>query len=71
MFGSFIQTATPAALVSYYTIAGCLLHIEAQDEWAAEWVASFLNGFHLKQTAAADDKRAAVIIRVRRATPPN
>ena len=71
MFGSFIQTATPAALVSYYTIAGCLLHIEAQDEWAAEWVASFLNGFHLKRMAAADDKRAAVTIRVRRATPPN
>jgi hypothetical protein len=70
VFGTFVQTATPATLVSHYTIAGRSLCIEAQDDWTSEWVASFLKGFYLKPTAVADEERAAVNIRVQRAAPP-
>jgi hypothetical protein len=71
VFGSFVQTASPAALVGYYTIAGRLLCVAAQDDWTADWVINFLNGFYLSRTAAPDQARAAVVLKVRRAQPPN
>ena len=67
MFGSLVQTATQAALISHFTIAGRLLRIEALGDWAAQWVASYLNGFHLSRTTAA---AAASTLRVGRAAPP-
>jgi len=70
VFGSFAQTVTPAARVSYYTLAGRLLRVEAQDDWTAGWVANFLNGFYLRRTAAPVQERAAVTLKVRRSQPP-
>jgi hypothetical protein len=70
VFGSLVQTATQAALTSYYSIAGRLLRVEAQGDWAAHWVTNFLSGFHLVQTAAPVDDRAAITLRVGRAAPP-
>lgn len=53
-----------------------MLRVEAQDDWTEQWVAGFLNGFHLVQTATpVDDRsavthRSAVTLSVARAAPP-
>ncbi|HEX8070953.1 MAG TPA: hypothetical protein VF546_13440 [Pyrinomonadaceae bacterium] len=69
MFAPSVLDATQAALSSYHTIAGRLLRIEAQGDWAAQWVASFLNGFYLDSTAAPADGGAAITLRVGRKAP--
>jgi hypothetical protein len=70
VFGSLVQPATQTALTSHYTIAGRLLRVEAYGDGVAQWVASFLNGFHLSRTAATADTAAAVTLSVRRAALP-
>ncbi|MEP6635332.1 MAG: hypothetical protein ABJB97_01310 [Acidobacteriota bacterium] len=47
-----------------------MLRIEARGDWEAQWVAGFLSGFHLVETATPADSRSALTLRVERATPP-
>jgi hypothetical protein len=69
VLGSFAQTTTHTALTSYYTIADRLLRIEADGAWVARWVATFLDGFHLRPATPQAD-RVAITLRVARAALP-
>lgn len=65
-----VQTSTPSGLISHYNIAGRLLRVQARGDWEAQWVAAFLDGFHLVQTTAPVEHRPSITLTVRRAPPP-
>src|SRR5438105_1362519 len=64
--GSLNHPVTETEFISFYTIAGGLLRIEAGDDWVRRWVAGFLDGYHLIKLAGPSTGRAAITLRVRR-----
>lgn len=46
------------------------MRVEVQGDWAARWVAGFLNGFHLSPIATPSPAAAAITLKVGRAVPP-
>lgn len=70
LLDSQVQANTPSGLISHHNIAGRLLRVQAHGDWEAQWVAAFLDGFHLVQTAATVQHQPTITLRVRRAPPP-
>lgn len=70
LLDSRAQALTTTGLISHFKIAGHLLCVHAHGKWTAQWVSSFLNGFHLVQTTAPVGDYSATTLAVRRATPP-
>lgn len=64
--GLSIQPVTEPGLVSYYTIAGRLIRIEACDESSGQWVTNFLDGFQLIQTANTAASQSIITLRIGR-----
>lgn len=70
LLDSQVQATTTAGLISYHKIAGRLLRVQTHGDWERQWVAGFLNGFHLVSAAAPVDNQSAITLTVRRTTPP-
>jgi len=70
LLDSQVQPNPSTGLISHYHIAGRLLSVHAHGEWIAQWVSSFLNGFHLVQTTAPFEDQSAVTLAVRSAPSP-
>ena len=66
---SKLQANATSGLISNYDIAGRRLRIHVLDDWEAQWVAGFLNGFHLAP-AFAPVAEPSITLRVRRAALP-
>ena len=64
------QAKTTSGLISHYNIAGRLLRVHTLGDWETQWVAGFLNGFHLVQKFAPVDQ-PSITLTVRRAPLPS
>jgi hypothetical protein len=67
---SQVKSHNLSGLISHYNIADRLLRVHTLGEWETRWTASFLKGFHLVPTEAAD-VCPAVTLTVRRTTVPS